>query len=100
MFSFPAHLFIFMLRRLPTLMFLSVESPGTGIADSCELPWWCWELNWRPLEEHPVLLTIELSLQPYYLNTLKHFFLFILTCYVCILILTFSLTTVNFEYLL
>ena len=40
------------------------RSPGTGIRDSCELPCGCWELNPGPLEEQPVLLTAEPSLQP------------------------------------
>lgn len=30
----------------------------------CKLPRGCWELNSGPLEKHPMLLTIELSLQP------------------------------------
>jgi hypothetical protein len=34
------------------------------IADSCEPPCGCWELNSGPLEEQPVLVTIEPSLQP------------------------------------
>ena len=37
--------------------------PGTGITDSCGLPCGCWELNLDPLEEQPVLLTTEPSLQ-------------------------------------
>ena len=39
------------------------RSPGTGIADSCELPCGCWELNPGPSEEQLVLLTPESSLQ-------------------------------------
>ena len=39
------------------------RSPGTGVTDSCEPPRGCWELNPGPLEEQPVLLTDELSLQ-------------------------------------
>jgi hypothetical protein len=35
-----------------------------SIVDGCELLCSCWELNPGPLEEHPVLLTAELSLQP------------------------------------
>jgi hypothetical protein len=42
----------------------SVGFPGTGIADSCELPYRCWELNLGPLEEQPVHLTAKLSPQP------------------------------------
>jgi hypothetical protein len=33
--------------------------PGTVVTDSCELPRGGWELNSRPLEEQPVLLTTE-----------------------------------------
>jgi hypothetical protein len=32
--------------------------------DGCELPCGCWELNPGPLEEQPVLLSSEPSLQP------------------------------------
>ena len=39
-------------------------SPGTVIADSCELPHGCWEWNLGLLEEHLVLLTCEPLLQP------------------------------------
>lgn len=35
------------------------------ITDSCESPCGCWDLNSRPLKEQSVLLTTELSLQPY-----------------------------------
>jgi hypothetical protein len=35
---------------------------GIGVADSCELPCGCWELNLGPLEEQPVFLTSEPSL--------------------------------------
>ena len=34
------------------------------ITDVCEPPCGCWELNLAPLEEQPVLLTTEPSLQP------------------------------------
>jgi len=34
------------------------------ITDGCEPPCGCWELNSGPLEEQPVLLTTEPSLQP------------------------------------
>ena len=34
------------------------------ITDGCEPPCGCWELNSGPLEEQPLLLTTELSLQP------------------------------------
>ena len=35
------------------------------IPDGCEPPCGCWELNSGPLEEQPVLLTAEPSLQPH-----------------------------------
>ena len=35
-----------------------------SITDGCEPPCRCWELNSEPLEEQPVLLTTEPSLQP------------------------------------
>jgi hypothetical protein len=35
------------------------------ITDGCEPPCGCWDLNSRPLEEQPVLLITEPSLQPY-----------------------------------
>ena len=35
-----------------------------SISDGCEPPGGCWELNSGPLEEQPVLLTTEPSLQP------------------------------------
>ena len=34
------------------------------ITDGCEPPCVCWELNSGPLEEQPVLLSSEPSLQP------------------------------------
>jgi hypothetical protein len=40
-----------------------VKPPDTGVTYSCELPCWCWELNIGPLEEQPVLLITEPSLQ-------------------------------------
>ena len=40
-------------------------APGTGVTDSCELPYGYWESNPSPLEEQPVLLITEpSSLQP------------------------------------
>ena len=40
----------------------SVGYPETGVTDSCELSYGCWELNLGPLEEQLVLLTAEPSL--------------------------------------
>jgi len=36
------------------------RSPGTGVTDSCELSYGCWELNPGPLEEQPVGAQSEL----------------------------------------
>ena len=35
-------------------------------------PCGCWELNWGPLEEQPVLLTAETSLQPHQIASYVH----------------------------
>ena len=40
-----------------------VGSPRPKVIGSCDLPYGCWELNPDPLEEQPVLLTAETSLQ-------------------------------------
>lgn len=37
---------------------------GTAMEYSCELLCGCWELNLSPLEEQPVFLTVEPSLEP------------------------------------
>lgn len=42
-----------------------VGPSGTGVTDGYEPPCGCWELNLGPLEEQPVLVTIELSHQPF-----------------------------------
>jgi hypothetical protein len=39
-----------------------LEAPETGVTCGCELPYGCWELNLGPLQEQPVLLTMEPSL--------------------------------------
>lgn len=52
-----------------------VGSPGAVVADSWELCCGSWELNPAPLEEQPVLLNSEPSLQPLVL-----FFLIGLLC--------------------
>lgn len=38
--------------------------PKTEISDSDELPCGLWELNLGPLQEQPMILTVELPLQP------------------------------------
>lgn len=41
-----------------------IRSTGTAIKDSCEPPYGCWQLNLGPLEEQPIFLNTEPSLQP------------------------------------
>ena len=43
---------------------VGVRSPVTGVPDGSELPCGYWELDPGPLEEQPMLLTTEPSLQP------------------------------------
>jgi hypothetical protein len=51
---------------LCALVFEGVRFPGAGVADICEMACGCWELNSGPLEDQPILLTAESSLQyPY-----------------------------------
>lgn len=52
-------------------LYKSVRSSQTEIVDSCELQCGCWELNRGPLEEQPVFLSAEPSLQPYFVTPLK-----------------------------
>ena len=40
-----------------------VRSSIAGVTDGGELSWGCWESNEAPLEEQPVFLTNEPSLQ-------------------------------------
>ena len=56
--------FIIHLTLFYMLWFEGIRSPGTGVTNSCELPCGCWDLNLGLLEEQPVLLTAEPSLQP------------------------------------
>lgn len=39
------------------------QVPQTGVKDSCELVCGCWQSNQSPLEEQPMFLTTEPSLQ-------------------------------------
>ena len=63
------------MRGLPTVMYLTVCTPGavgfsgTQVLGGCEVPCRWRELNLGPLEELPVLLTIELFLQSLYINS-------------------------------
>jgi hypothetical protein len=36
-----------------------VTAPGTGAVYGCRLLYGCWELNIRPLQDQPVLVTAE-----------------------------------------
>ena len=49
-----------------------IRSLGTGVTDSCELLCGCWELNLSPLEEQPVLLTVEPFTEPSDHHDLSH----------------------------
>ena len=49
---------------------VGVGSPGTVVIDGCKLPYFCWELNLRPLEVERVLLTGD------YLSSPSLYFLF------------------------
>ena len=57
--------FLFYVHQCFACMYVceGIRAPGTGVTDSCELPYGGWELNRGPLEKQPVLLTAEPSLQ-------------------------------------
>lgn len=44
------------------------RSPGTGGMAGYELLCWCWEPELCPMQEQPVLLAAELSLQPQHMH--------------------------------
>jgi hypothetical protein len=52
------------MHALPVAVIRGLRSLGTEVIDTCELPCGFSELNPGPLEEQPVLLTAESSLQP------------------------------------
>lgn len=54
------YMYVWCLRRPKEAM----RYPRIRATDSCEFVCRCWELNLGPLEEQPVLLRIEPSLQP------------------------------------
>jgi hypothetical protein len=54
------HLFTYLLYEYESHQ----KKASDPITDNCESPCGCWELNWGPLEEQPVLLTTKTSLQP------------------------------------
>ena len=61
---FLGFLFYFVLNIFNFILYALVWGCQIPWNWSCELPYWCWGLNPGPLEEQPVLLTTELSLQP------------------------------------
>ncbi|EDL23115.1 mCG145372, partial [Mus musculus] len=67
-FSFFFLSFIYLIYEYTVVVFrMSPKRASDPITDGCEPPCGCWELNSGPLEEQPVLLTAEPSLQlPYF----------------------------------
>jgi hypothetical protein len=63
--EFLKNLLIFILCSLGFFLYEclyeGVRSPETGVTDSCEITYRCWELNLGLLEEQLVLLTAEPS---------------------------------------
>ena len=59
------------MSALPAHIPASQKRASDLTMDDCEPPCSCWELNSGPLEERPVLLTTEPSLQPQIKNNLK-----------------------------
>jgi hypothetical protein len=66
-------MFLFSLKKKKDFMYMNALSAYTPtcqkkasdpIRDGCEPPCGCWELESGPLEEQPVLLATEPSLQP------------------------------------
>jgi hypothetical protein len=57
-------LFFMCIDVLLAWLFGCMRSPATGGSDKHKLPHGCWELNQGPLEEQPVLVISEPSLQP------------------------------------
>ena len=60
-------LFLFLKDFFKKICFIYVNtlSQSDPITEGCKPPCGCWELNSGPLEEQPVLLTAEPSLQPW-----------------------------------
>lgn len=56
---------------LPVCMYVYQDPLELGLRDGCKLPCACWELNWGPLQEQPLLLTKNQSLK---LFSMKAFF--------------------------
>jgi hypothetical protein len=46
---------------------VGTRSPGPGFTHGCQLPHECWEWNSGPLEEQPLVLTVEPSPWPFLL---------------------------------
>ena len=56
--------FVFNMHWCFAYMCVCVRVSDLEVTDSCELSCGFWDLNLGPLEEQPVLLTTEPSLQP------------------------------------
>ena len=63
--------FIFLMYLNMFLFFVCLKNPeedviplGTGVMHGCKASCGCWALKMDPLQEHPMLLTTEPSLQP------------------------------------
>ena len=74
-----SYFFLKKTKHLFNFMCIGIRSPGTGVTDSCELPYGCWELNPGPLEEQSVLLTAEPFLQPQKIFSTKSYKKILLT---------------------
>jgi len=89
----PLKIYLFYVNTLS----LSSDAPEEGIRShysGCEPPCSCWELNSGPLEEQPVLLPAEPSLQPpnyFSISMVRGAFLFLLSLFLSFLFLFFFL---------
>jgi hypothetical protein len=57
-------IYLFYICEYTVDVFRHQERAMDPITDGCKPPYGCWELNSGPLEQQPVLLTSEPSLQP------------------------------------
>jgi hypothetical protein len=70
---FLKHVFIYLICVHCSYLQTHQKRTSDPITDGCEPPCGCWELNSEPLEEQPVLLTVESSLwHPRSHETLLH----------------------------
>lgn len=59
----PAYMTVKMLISATQARREGTGCPGTGVTDGCELPCMHWDLNPDPLQEQPVVITAEPSVQ-------------------------------------